>query len=65
MALVMNKADEINAELNPLLTADAAPDYSALLNGYQPVGNEPEPMFFFESDKEEYLQKQLNKKAAI
>jgi putative transposase len=32
---------------------------------FQPVGNEPEPMFFFESDKEEYLQKQLNKKAAI
>lgn len=65
MALVMNKADEINAELNPLLTAEAAPDYSALLSGFQPVGNEPEPMFFFESDKEEYLQKQLNKKAAI
>ncbi|HGE8473091.1 TPA: Mu transposase C-terminal domain-containing protein [Serratia marcescens] len=65
MALVMNKADEINAELNPLLTADAAPDYSALLSGFQPVGNEQEPMFFFESDKEEYLQKQLNKKAAI
>ncbi|MEW7001882.1 transposase family protein [Serratia ureilytica] len=51
MALVMNKADEINAELNPLLTAEAAPDYSALLSGFQPVGNEPEPMFFLNQIK--------------
>lgn len=66
LALVEQKAEEINAELNPVLTVEHVPDFGALLSGdISQINDHREEMFFFEFEREEYLKTQGNKKAAI
>lgn len=58
MGLVERKAEEINAELNPVRTIEHSPDFGALLQ--REIGqviDDREPMFLFESEREEYLGK--------
>ncbi|HGF8946640.1 TPA: hypothetical protein ACJCWZ_004404, partial [Yersinia enterocolitica] len=60
------KAEEINAELNPVLTADDAPDFGSLIQGdISRINDDREEMFLFQSDRDEYLKTHGNKKAAI
>ncbi|HGP3622831.1 TPA: Mu transposase C-terminal domain-containing protein, partial [Yersinia enterocolitica] len=66
MKLVEQKAEEINAELNPVLTADDAPDFGSLIQGdISRINDDREEMFLFQSDRDEYLKVHGNKKAAI
>ena len=58
MGLNERKAEEINAELNPVRTIEHAPDFGALLQGQsEKIIDDREPMFLFESEREEYLSK--------
>ncbi|MDA5524752.1 Mu transposase C-terminal domain-containing protein [Yersinia kristensenii] len=66
MKLVEQKAEEINAELNPVLTVDNAPDFGSLIQGdISRINDDREEMFLFQSDRDEYLKVHGNKKAAI
>ncbi|HEN3351649.1 TPA: transposase [Yersinia enterocolitica] len=66
MKLVEQKAEEINAELNPVLTAESAPDFGSLIQGdISRINDDREEMFLFQSDRDEYLKTHGNKKAAI
>lgn len=61
MALVDKKRDEIDAELNPVRTIEQAPDFGSLLSGdLAQLNDDREPMFLFESEREDYL-RQKNK----
>lgn len=66
MKLVEQKAEEINAELNPVLTVDNAPDFGSLIQGdISRINDDREEMFLFQSERDEYLKTHGNKKAAI
>lgn len=66
MKLVEQKAEEINAELNSVLTVDSAPDFGSLIQGdISRINDDREEMFLFQSDRDEYLKTHGNKKAAI
>ncbi|GAB7214711.1 hypothetical protein [Dickeya oryzae] len=53
MALVNKKADEINAELNPVLPGQSF-DLSGFIPAEQP---EEEPIFFLQADRDAYFRK--------
>ncbi|WP_140921522.1 Mu transposase C-terminal domain-containing protein [Limnobaculum xujianqingii] len=57
--LVEKKAEEIKAELRPVIGIEDK-DFSSLLSGeFQHISENPEPIFMFESEREEYRAKQL------
>ncbi|MCW2480519.1 Mu transposase C-terminal domain-containing protein [Candidatus Symbiopectobacterium sp. NZEC135] len=61
MALVNKKAEEIDAELHPVRTIEQSPDFGALLQGdMAQLNDDREPLFLFESEREDYL-RQKNK----
>ncbi|PWC24714.1 transposase [Brenneria nigrifluens] len=58
MSLVNKKAEEIDAELNPVRTIEHTPDFGALLGDeINQINDDREPMFLFESEREEYLRR--------
>lgn len=60
MKRVEKQAQEIRAELTPVIEANTATDFSSLLNGQfsNSEHHEPEPIFLFESEREEWREKQ-------
>lgn len=55
ISLVEKKAEEIRAELNPVISANTL-DFGSILNG-NIINTEPKPIFLFESERDEYQAK--------